>query len=322
MRWLTGSSCVNLGYAMFYVKLRSLRFSLVAALASFVLSACQDKGIDIDAFPEAGARTVCQAVINECDCDYDNPGTFDLCVAVLTAGAVGQNEALDGTGLSYDGVCAQEIIDDIDDLNCKTPADLVGEGDACEAPCKLWYGPMGKGATCTSVPGFDNCKQGLECGGNQICVDPCDEDEVPGVGDTCFLGECEDGAYCDDFTDPLQPVCVALPTEGEACFEDPDEGFFRCAPDHICDEATDPANPVCVLLPDLGEACPNFACRDDLLCDATDPANPQCAPRPGLGEECLNFQCDEGLACDTDQEPAVCVNLPPVVCNFYDGVDE
>jgi hypothetical protein len=303
------------------------RFSLARlfgalGLASLALAACKEEGIDMDAFPDAAAQTVCQAVINECDCQYENPGTYDLCVAILTAGGVGQIEAIDGTGLAFDGVCAQEAIDGIDGLNCKTPADLAGDEGACERPCKIWYGPMGKGGTCTSVQGNDNCKQGLTCGPNQICVDPCDEDDVPGVGEACFLGVCEAGAYCDDFNNPLQPVCVALPTDGQPCFEDPNEGFYRCAPNHFCDQATDPANPVCVELPGLGEACPGSVCSEDLICDAvSDPLNPVCIDRPDLGEECFQFQCDFGLACDTDVDPAICVNLPPVVCNYYDGID-
>ncbi|NJK31261.1 MAG: hypothetical protein HC927_01955 [Deltaproteobacteria bacterium] len=186
----------------------------------------------------------------------------------------------------------------------------------CEEPCKIWHGPMGKGGSCEIVNGIDNCKQGLVCGGDGVCVNPCAEPDLPKTGEACApsIG-CVETAYCDGETNPLYPTCVALPGNGQPCAEQ--FGDYLCAPDLVCDQLSDPDAPTCSLLPGVGEEClGGTACAEDLYCDVMQ-APAVCAALPTLGEPCVFGFCDAPYVCNLDD---VCAEPPPAVCNYYGGL--
>lgn len=287
---------------------RVARASLLAAsfLGSFVgLLACKETSVD--AYVENSAQDVCDAVI-ACNCEYPNGGLLEHCIAKLTIDLDAAAQLNVVEGLSFDGDCADKALSTLKEIGCGVQ---VGDPDAeCEAPCKLWYGPVSKGGTCTTINGSDNCKQGLVCGSDSACVNPCAEPSRPGIGEVCgeLLG-CADGAFCNTDSD-LSPVCQALPQVGQPCTD-----AQECAEKLVCDNSN-PGAPVCAALPGVGAECLDFQCADDLYCNAAEmPA--VCAALPGVGEPCPVGVCAQPYACN----PAgVCVDPPPQVCNLYGGL--
>lgn len=288
--------------------LQALRGSRVALLALSVvgLFACKSE-TSVEAYIDQAAQDICEAVI-ACNCEYPNGALYEHCLGQLTVdyNAASQLNLVDG--LSFDGKCADEGLAQIKDLGCGV---FVGDPDAkCEQPCKIWYGPVSKGGTCTTVNGFDNCKQGLTCSGEGVCKNPCAEPDVPGIGEVCgsLLG-CVEGAYCD-LEAGLNPICQALPTVGLPCTTP--EGL--CAEGLYCD-AADPAKPVCTPLPALNEEC-TFQCAANLYCDTTQSPS-ICAPVPTLGQECALGVCQAPYVCNSK---SVCADPPPPICGAYQGL--
>ncbi len=289
---------------------RSLSFAGLLSFALLGPIACKsEEGIPVSQYVEQFAETACEGVI-ACECDYPYGALYEHCVNQLGVNGDALAELNSVDGLSFDGECADQAIKDIRLVGCTTP---VGDPNAaCEQPCKLWYGPMGRGATCTSVNGYDNCDQGLVCS-SEVCVNPCDEPNLPTIGEACAPNfGCTEGAYCDDQTTPLTPTCAALPSAGQPCGEI--EFGYVCAEDSFCDVVSDPA-PTCVALPRLGEECPSFECAAGLYCDPSGtPA--VCAAVPTLGEDCPFGSCAAPYYCDGE----VCVEPPPAICGFYGGL--
>lgn len=284
------------------------RFLAGLALGVACLSTSCKEDLDATKYVESLASTVCDAVI-ACSCEYPNGAQLDHCVAQLEVGGTSLAELNRVEGLKFDGECAQKEVDAVGSLGCEV---LVFDPDAdCKRPCKVWHGPEGKGATCTSVNGYDNCKQGLVCGAG-VCVDPCAEPDLPKVGEACSPQYgCDEGAFCDSRTTPLFPICVALPGEGAACAMT-DFGQ-ACAEDLYCDVMDN----VCVAPPGLNEECPDGTCAADLFCDfAMNP--PICAELPGLGEMCDVGICQAPYLCEAN----VCIKQRPQVCGYYGGVPE
>ncbi|MBC8068969.1 MAG: hypothetical protein IAG13_11600 [Deltaproteobacteria bacterium] len=277
---------------------------------SLGLFACKDDGIDTNQYADALPSTVCDAVV-ECNCEYPGGALYDHCVAQLEVSAKTLAELNGVDGLQFDGECAQKEIDAIGSLGCGVP---VFDPEAkCKAPCKVWHGPMDEGGTCTSINGYDNCKQGMTCD-EGVCVHPCDEADLPKVGEPCApeFG-CDENAWCDAETAPLFPVCAALPGIGQPCVE---SLGYACAEDLMCD-TSDPGTPVCAALPGLGEECPLGACSDDLFCDVT-AAPPVCSVLPALGEACPLGLCAAPNSCEDE----VCVAPRASVCGYYSGVPD
>jgi len=298
---LDGDAAIRYGFGM-----KRLLAGLGLGVACLSTGCKED--IDADKYVESFASSVCDAVI-ACSCEYPNGAQLDHCVQQLEVGGSSLVELNRVEGLKFDGECAQKEIDAVGSLGCEV---LVGDPDAeCKKPCKVWHGPEGKGATCTSVNGYDNCKQGLVCGAG-VCVDPCAEADLPNVGEACAPQYgCEEEAFCDSRTTPLFPICVAMPGEGAACAET-DFGL-ACAEDLYCDAM----DSVCVALPGAGEECPDGACAENLFCDfAMNPAI--CADLPGLGETCDVGVCQQPYLCEAN----VCIKQRPQICGYYGGVPD
>lgn len=286
------------------------------SLALFLLSlgpaGCDKEDPSVDSYVNGWSKTVCDAVI-ECNCDYPGGAQLEHCLSQLSVGAKTQAELLDVDGLTFDGACAQRQVDEIGRIGCGV---FEVDPDAkCEAPCKPWYGPMHAGGTCTNVNGYDNCNQGLVCD-NGVCVHPCAEPDLPQLGDACSTQfGCDEGLWCDAIATPLLPVCATLPAAGEPCL--PAELGFACGEDLVCDTFTDPDSPLCTALPGLDEECPQGACAEDLYCDNS-AAPAVCTLLPSRGDLCPFGVCTAPSVC----ESGLCVDPPPQVCAYYNGVPE
>ncbi|MFV8749770.1 LDL receptor domain-containing protein [Nannocystaceae bacterium ST9] len=287
------------------------RFTRVALLCLSVvgLSACKNEETSVDEYVTQFALQVCTGV-EECDCEYPEGKLYDHCLAQLAVTGETLSELNSVEGLQFDGECAQRFIDTVDELGCGVPN---FDPDAeCEKPCKIWHGPMGSGGTCTSINGYDNCKQGLVCS-NEVCVDPCAEPDLPNLNELCAPEYgCDEGLYCDVESEPLAPTCARLPGENETCIEYQFGGWL-CGEGLFCDLTNDP---VCLALPGLGDECPNFECEEGLYCD-TNEAPATCAAPPTLGQDCPLGLCQAPYVCDVDQ---VCAEPQPAVCGYYGGL--
>lgn len=275
------------------------------------LGGCKEEKTGVNGFVDGLSRSVCDAVV-ECDCEYPGGSNYDHCLQQLGVGSSTLAELNEVEGLRFDGDCADRQISEIGRLGCGVfMADPNAE---CERPCKVWVGPMEKGGTCTTVNGYDNCSQGLSCD-NGVCVDPCEEPDLPQIGEPCAVQfGCEEGAWCNDVDTPLLPVCAALPGDGEACLAA--EQGYACDVDLMCD-TSDLDAPICMALPGVGEECPTGTCDVDLFCDvAAAPA--VCAALPGLGDLCPQGICTAPNLC----EGGLCVEPRPQVCGLYTGVPE
>lgn len=274
------------------------------------MGGCKDENIDVSGYVDSWSNKVCDAVV-ECSCDYPGGSQMDHCLSQLSVGAKTLAELNDTEGLTFDGACAQRQVEEIDRLGCGV---FEPDPDAkCEAPCKVWYGPMHAGGTCTTINGYDNCNQGLSCEGG-VCVHPCEEPDLPGLGEACAPEYgCDEGLWCDSVSAPLLPVCANLPALGEPCLA-PELGY-ACGEELVCDTTAD--EPVCAALPGLDEECPAGACADDLFCDNSMlPA--VCITLPTLGEVCPLGICASPNLC----ENGACVEPRPQVCGLYSGVPE
>lgn len=289
--------------------LQAIRGSRVALLAlSLVGSIGCKSDTSVDAYIDQAVQEICDSVI-ACNCEYPNGALLEHCLGQLSVNYDSAAQLNLVEGLSFDGDCADEALTQIKDVGCGV---LVGDPEAkCEAPCKIWYGPVSKGGTCASVNGFDNCKQGLTCGADSVCVNPCAKPDVPGIGEVCgsLLG-CVEGAYCD-INAGLTPVCQALPTASQPCTKP--EGL--CAEGLFCDNVTAPDAPVCTPLPALDEEC-TFQCAANLYCDTTKTPS-VCAAVPTLGQECPLGGCQAPYVCNGE---GICEDPPPPICGAYQGL--
>jgi hypothetical protein len=162
-------------------------------------------------------------------------------------------------GLEYDGSCLESYAQEVIAGGCATPDELQ---ETCSS-CSSVHGSVAEGQPCTQYNDeISDCAQGLECEG--ICYDPCEAygpGEVCGNDDQGTFATCQPGLYCDYATH----LCEALPLPGEPC--NTGDG---CVSGHFCDDQTDPMNPVCAPRRAAGEPCTNDECADGLVCGQTD----------------------------------------------------
>ena len=311
---------------------RRLGALALTSMLALSLTGCPDEGISESDYISRTATDICDLLFS-CQCEVDEDLSQAECVDLwLQQGEViSQVTAIDG--LSFDGVCAEDNLSQLQDRACDDGFDPGAADAACEQPCKVYYGPMKAGESCSAgTAGIDNCAQGLVCNGG-VCENPCDELVPAKVGELCYALNCEDGAYCDA-NDPYAPVCKADPTFNSPCVDlanDPDYPNFYCGENLVCDVDAEGGTPLCVTLPLEGDPCPDFDCADGLFCDVL-LAEPVCTAYPGLNEPCTDQGfCDftQGLQCDPEYCPAgsdcdadpslivpTCVQGDPAVCNL------
>ena len=261
-------------------------------------------------YPGEVSTTICDQIY-DCNCDSTlvEGATKDQCKAAIKEGAELRGESARVDGLEYDGKCAAEQVNDINDRACDPPD--FNSDPKCEKPCKLYHGPVEKGGSCSiSMSGFDNCAQGLTCDNDGICTNPCAEVDYPKVGETCFAGLCEEGAYCSQNALTNQPTCTAYPGNGQPCLNG-----SECAEGLVCDNSTDPLG-ICATLPGTGQPCLDGECAEGLFCDfQADPTMPTCSAPAGLGQDCSMTPCAFGLLCNPDTQ--VCENYPAAICGAW-----
>jgi hypothetical protein len=269
------------------------------ALPAFAALLTLSCGVNKKQLPQETAQTICDLIFS-CNCDQAIIASKQECVTYLEETTQLAIDEAEVHGLSYD------------DLNCDPSYPEVDPDAQCKRPCKTFHGPVGKAGTCTQVLGaWDNCKQGLVCDGDGVCVNPCDEIPLPVVGEFCYGGECDEGAWCS-FADPAFPTCAALPGVGIGCTP-----FGECREDLFCDFSMGGTG-ICAAFPGQGQPCPAFECAEGLVCDTSITPDPLCALLPGAGQMCISGQCAKDTFCNGD---GVCEINSAIVCGLWAPVD-
>jgi len=137
----------------------------------------------------------------------------------------------------------------------------------------------------------DDCVAPLECYGD-VCV------ALPGEGEPCFdQSSCFGDLYCG-----ADVLCHVQKGVGESCAE----GDQACLDDLYCDSR----GPVCAAMLAQGQDCGHatWACGDGLFC-ASDSST--CEPYPGAGQSCALSQgeCAEPYYCDAAESCQVKVEV-------------
>lgn len=223
--------------------------SLFAALIGCVAT---ESGPSLDDAPTLLAEAVCDAQA-ACDC-----AESDLLIEYST-----QGECLESYAELYheDPVpdstwhpeCFLEQVEAVETLGCDQM-----DSDPRHRGCRALRGPREAGESCTTSWFGHNCRSGLWCSLEGVCVVEQPFDPA-GLGESC-AGDalCESDLVCRD------DVCGELPTAGEACTS-------RCGEGLECDEGT------CRPKAGLGQSCENgcgigLSCDDDGLCRVAPPA--------------------------------------------------
>ena len=137
-------------------------------------------------------------------------------------------------GLKLNRDCKERLVD-WHPLELSCPADPKPWLQGCENSCSVYFGTASLGEACELVgPHMSSCRDGLQCGADEACHEPCDAPTVATLGQPCSYGRgvgavtCEPGSRCGG-----TGACIAAPQPGEPC---DDEG--RCDTQGYCQGGT------------------------------------------------------------------------------------
>ncbi len=238
--------------------------------------------------------------------------------------------ALDGGGVSFDGVAAAECMQKYRACHLDVAT--------CGAVLKGLRAP---GAECQS----DNeCVAGTYCGGDGTCPSHCLEGKPAGTvvrstsacaagtvanfeqldagvsgyvcraqsppGSDCTANfECSEQAFCSQLTSK----CIAPGGEGAECPFATLLGTCETNLSLACQPATDGGVPRCGKAGNVGEPC--GACKADLRC-VSDGGSGICAERAGEGQPCsFSIDCAPPLTCNAASKTCVALAALGAACS-------
>ena len=277
--------------------------------------------------PEGLVNQQCSLAVN-CSCEGGNQfESVEQCTNSVLPSYDNEKEAAEQAGLEYDEDCATRQFEFMDEIGCGYFTDELLSELTCALNCSLYHGYVGPGEACVQYGSRStDCAQGLECVGG-VCADNCNNWRLA-EGATCYdaadqpTGTCVTGTFCD-IGDTNK--CVALPGQGDPCPAGACEEDLWCnnydEPEPFCDVMvginrecpTDAAcesgyciGGTCAPLPNSGEPC-SGECAGDLFCSSG-----TCSIKQQEGQACQgsSLPCAEGLACVGD----VCMRAQPWVC--------
>jgi hypothetical protein len=162
-------------------------------------------------------------------------------------------EAAEAAGLIFDGNAISSP-----DFTCSEIAEF-GSILQCGPWSQLYYGDQPEGAPCDAVGHrMSDCVQGLVCGADRVCHQPCDIPHVASENQFCgpargmWFVTCEPGLACD-----VLGTCQPAQAVGEECLSP-----TSCATEGWCDSGT------CVADLPGGNPCNDHAqCQSDECLD-------------------------------------------------------
>lgn len=271
-----------------------LALGVVLTVVGCAIVSCDGEVAEEDLVPRI-AEELCNKQ-EECDCDTGQ--TVEQCRAFVEAGLGAFFVPPENADLSYDGGCADDVVDAYADIGCDTVDEYV-DGQECRV-CKVYYGTKAEGEACSRFDDtiYDDCEQGLFCLGD-VCGDPCEE---AGEGQSCDGRPCAENLTCTFIGEEM--TCQPTAGLGDSCEAQ------SCADDLVCDSQTF----TCTEPPGIGEPC--FGSCSEGWCDTSDPESESwvCKAAKEAGEPC-DFG-DECISDECDFETSVCVEQRPLVCQI------
>jgi hypothetical protein len=164
------------------------------------------------------------ACAEECvDFPFDNYDPCAMRVGPIMEDAIARSEQ---AGLRYAESCAQTLFS-VDCPNLESGGFLP-----CEDDCQIYYGEQPEGAACEAYGHrMSDCAQGLVCGADRVCHQPCEIPFIAPEGGFCgaargmWFVQCDAGLSCN-----AEGLCEAAQPLGGPCSEDVD-----CAIGGWCD---------------------------------------------------------------------------------------
>jgi hypothetical protein len=197
---------------------------------------------------------------DEVDADALAKAQFDLQRCKLVAGTGGRGEpcqVIGGASLNLGDTCTHDLA--CDGTLCRPFPSKRGDwcGGIFGCPVGLrCLDPEADGVLVCAEPALEgqgcNPHDAGPCGEDLYCdFEKFECDDLPGEGDECLGGLCQEGLVC------FNQTCTELPGAGDPC------------PEFVCDETEATCNPMtmqCDALPGEGDPCPGFACGAGLQC--------------------------------------------------------
>jgi hypothetical protein len=188
-----------------------------ALAAALTVAACSPSEDDDHGLAGVIAEAICEQYY-ECDCEVHDPEPHADRAACLAEWRMNMDHTLselDLGGLTYAPDCVDGYLESLEDRGCKTREETPGS--ECSGPCSFYHGTVSHGQACEGSPFASNCAPGLVCWIGHVCLEPCDWNEGPGLGEPCDIYACgPSGLYCD-VSVPGAEVCREQKQNGSAC---------------------------------------------------------------------------------------------------------
>lgn len=205
------------------------REELPDALAADVCNDVADGLIALDAFVRDPAACCSTSPLED----------VASCRELVTPPLRASLDAAIAAGLRWSSECAERMIGDEDGQECPDPAS--GGLLSCALDCQLLHGDQPEGAACEAYGHrMSDCAQGLVCGADRVCHQPCElpfvapEDGYCGVARGMWFVTCDVGLACnaEGRCQVAQPVGGPCGSDGECAVGSwCDAGSGTCASD-------------------------------------------------------------------------------------------
>lgn len=228
-----------------WISMMAIRTQLSALVVLATTTSCwglpslPTRPLPVEYVPDVVGNKVCNALEDtntlglssyELCCESPPIDSADECVDLVSAHLLASVDAARDAGLSYSADCPRAMHRG---LGCPDPNS--GTFLACEDDCQIFFGEQPEGAQCESFGHrMSDCEQGLVCGADRVCHQPC---EVPFVApENGFCGPtrgmwfvtCDSGLSCAD-----DGTCQPAQSLGSPC-----DAATACAVGGWCDTGT------------------------------------------------------------------------------------
>lgn len=242
---------------------RRLRPSVGCALVALCGASCPPPYYDGEWEPADVDRDlavrICSTLFNCCEDSHLSPGCDEAKVREYLRASI---EAAEAAGLIFDPDSFAA-----GNHTCSEVAEF-GSVLQCGPDSQIYHGHQSEGAPCESVGHrMSDCAQGLVCGADRVCHQPCDIPHVAPENGFCgpvrgmWFVTCGPGLVCDDDNETCQPA----PAVDEECLSP----TTICATEAWCESGT------CAVDLPGGSACNDHSqcqsdeCRDGICYEPT-----------------------------------------------------
>lgn len=271
---------------------------MACGLVSMMSTGCDDESdpapqVAVGAIAQTLDSVVCELAF-DCECNGRQFETRSECTAWATTQEAQAQRLMETYDLEWDPTCVGSYVREFEELQCASQRLFPDESDVngCDPGCDALHGRRTVGAGCVAIEetGYSTCDGGLRCR-DGICVERCPA--ALGLDAPCRDGVCDEGLFCYESDEGLEPQCQTKSAEGGSCV-----GGRVCAEGLRC-FVPDPADPTVATCELLGEA--NAPCMGHRECATGYCPAGFCADLPSEGDDCRGTDvCAGDLFCIDD----------------------